>query len=177
MKYPKLALLGGFIILASPITHAFPDDGYSRPYQPITPAPVFIQGPPDQANMLVRQLSNSKNNTYILPAIPSTTNWGYFDAGAPPALSIKSGDTVMIETLPAGGGQVAPGITEAQIDSINNDPDEMNNLAMDPQKNAALIMAMNQVMNQRIAEEVGIDDGRFLPIRNGKWYFPKADQR
>ena len=122
MKYPKLALLGGLIILASPITHAFPDDGYSRPYQPITPAPVFIQGPPDQANMLVRQLSNSKNNTYILPAIPSTTNWGYFDAGAPPALSIKSGDTVMIETLPAGGGQVAPGITEAQIDSINNDP-------------------------------------------------------
>ena len=97
MKYPKLALLGGLIILASPITHAFPDDGYSRPYQPITPAPVFIQGPPDQANMLVRQLSNSKNNTYILPAIPSTTNWGYFDAGAPPALSIKSGDTVMIE--------------------------------------------------------------------------------
>ena len=66
---------------------------------------------------------------------------------------------------------------DLELFDLHNDPDEMNNLAMDPQKNAALIMAMNQVMNQRIAEEVGIDDGRFLPIRNGKWYFPKADQR
>ena len=122
MKYSKLALLVSLSILANFTAYALPDDGYSRPYKAITPAPIFIQGPPDQANMLVRQMSNGKNNTYILPAIPSTTNWGYFDAGAPPALSIKSGDTVIIETLPAGGGQVAPGITEAQIDSINNDP-------------------------------------------------------
>ena len=53
----------------------------------------------------------------------------------------------------------------------------MNNLAMDPKKNAPLIMAMNQVMNERIAQEVGIDDGSFLPIRNGKWHFPNKNQR
>jgi arylsulfatase A-like enzyme len=66
---------------------------------------------------------------------------------------------------------------DLELFDLQNDPDEMNNLAMDPQKNGALILAMNQIMNQRIAEEVGIDDGRFLPIRNGQWYFPKADQR
>ena len=122
MKLSKLAALIPLLFSINGISQVFPNDGYARPYTPITPAPIFIQGPPDQANMLIRQLSSSKNSTYILPATPSTTNWGYFDAGAPPALTIKSGDTVVIETVPAGGGQVAPGITEAQIDSINNDP-------------------------------------------------------
>ena len=121
MKSNRL-VLAALLLAISNTSSAFPDDGYSRPYTPISPAPVFIQGPPDQANMLIRQLSTDKKSTYILPGTPSTTNWGYFDAGTPPALTIKSGDTVVIETLPAGGGQVAPGITEAQIDSINNDP-------------------------------------------------------
>ncbi len=121
MKFTRLVLIAPLLIFGKAAL-AFPEDGYSRPYTPITPAPIFIQGPPDQANMLIRQLSTSKQSTYVLPATPATTNWGYFDAGTPPALTIKPGDTVMIETLPAGGGQVAPGITEAQIDSINNDP-------------------------------------------------------
>jgi len=122
MKFHKNALAVFTLFSIHAFAQIFPNDGYSRPYTPITPAPIYIQGPPNQANMLIRQLSNGKNNTYILPATPATTNWGYFDAGAPPALTVKSGDTVIIETLPAGGGQVAPGITEAQIDSINNDP-------------------------------------------------------
>jgi hypothetical protein len=54
---------------------------------------------------------------------------------------------------------------------------ETNNLAMDPKKNSDLIMAMNKVMNERIAQEVGIDDGSFLPIRNGRWRMAKQDQR
>ena len=122
MKFSALAVIVPLLFSINGYSQVFPKDSHARPYTPITPAPIFIQGPPDQANMLIRQLSSSKNNTYILPATPSTTNWGYFDAGAPPVLTIKSGDTVIIETLPAGGGQVAPGITEAQIDSINNDP-------------------------------------------------------
>ena len=66
---------------------------------------------------------------------------------------------------------------DLELFDLQNDPNEMNNLAMDPKKNGDLIMAMNKVMNQRIAEEVGIDDGSFLPIRNGKWHVAKADQR
>jgi hypothetical protein len=36
---------------------------------------------------------------------------------------------------------------------------------------------MNDKLNVRIAEEVGIDDGSFLPLRNGKWHFPDAAER
>ena len=38
--------------------------------------------------------------------------------------------------------------------------------------NNDLVMAMNEKLNARIAEEVGNDDGSFLPIRDGKWFFP-----
>jgi hypothetical protein len=38
-------------------------------------------------------------------------------------------------------------------------------------------MAMNKLTNDLIAQEVGVDDGSFLPIRNGKWYFPNKNQR
>ena len=38
--------------------------------------------------------------------------------------------------------------------------------------NIDLIMAMNAKLNDLIAEEVGGDDGSFLPIRDGKWFFP-----
>jgi hypothetical protein len=48
---------------------------------------------------------------------------------------------------------------------------------MDTKKNGNQIMAQNAKLNQRIAEEVGVDDGSFLPLRNGKWYLPTAAER
>ena len=39
------------------------------------------------------------------------------------------------------------------------------------------ILALNQEANRRIAEEVGEDNGHFLPIRDGKWSFPPASER
>jgi hypothetical protein len=36
---------------------------------------------------------------------------------------------------------------------------------------------LNQEANRRIAEEVGEDNGHFLPIRDGKWSFPPASER
>jgi acetamidase/formamidase len=41
--------------------------------------------------------------THRLLPTPRTVTWGYFDARTPPALRVRSGDTVEIETL-AGGG-------------------------------------------------------------------------
>lgn len=66
---------------------------------------------------------------------------------------------------------------DLELYDLQNDPDETDNLAMDPRANGDLIMAMNAKLNGRIAEEVGVDDGSFLPIRNGKWYFPPASER
>ena len=33
-------------------------------------------------------------------------------------------------------------------------------------------MALNETLNERIDEEVDVDDGRFLPLRYGFWYPP-----
>ena len=68
-------------------------------------------------------------------------------------------------------------MNELEVYDLQADPDEMANLALDPKKNGDLILALNQVTNERIADEVGVDDGSFLPIRNGKWAFPPLDER
>ncbi len=40
---------------------------------------------------------------YHLAPSPKTVTWGYFDPSTPPVLRVHSGDTVEVETLPAGG--------------------------------------------------------------------------
>jgi len=61
---------------------------------------------------------------------------------------------------------------DLELYDLQNDLEEVDNLATNPKANADLIMAMNAKLNGRIAEEVGDDDGSFLPLRDGKWYFP-----
>jgi hypothetical protein len=68
-------------------------------------------------------------------------------------------------------------MNDLEVYDLQADPDEMANLALDPKKNGDLILALNQVTNERIADEVGVDDGSFLPIRNGKWAFPPLNER
>ena len=64
-----------------------------------------------------------------------------------------------------------------ELYDLQEDPEEVDNLAADPKVNGDLIMAMNAKLNDRIAEEVGDDNGSFIPIRNGKWYFPPKSER
>jgi len=45
----------------------------------------------------------------------------------------------------------------------------MRNLAQDSRVKD-LIMALNASLNARIDEEVGSDDGKFLPLLDGRWY-------
>ncbi|WP_341990757.1 sulfatase-like hydrolase/transferase [Azorhizobium sp. AG788] len=66
---------------------------------------------------------------------------------------------------------------DLELYDLENDPTESINLAMAGTKHRDLVMAMNAKLNTRIAEEVGLDDGRFLPLKDGKWVFPKPDQR
>jgi arylsulfatase len=54
-------------------------------------------------------------------------------------------------------------LNDVELFDTQNDPHEMNNLALDPQKNADLLMAMNTKLNRLIAEEVGEDVGQMLP--------------
>ena len=80
---------------------------------------TFLQGPPDHARMEAAPLAKDGKRFWMLPATPQTTQWGVYDNATPPVLRIDPGDTVAIQTMPAGGGQVAPGISEGQIEKIN----------------------------------------------------------
>src|SRR5579859_5432692 len=52
------------------------------------------QSPPSRA-----AVAGEGAQTHHLPATPKTVAWGYYDAAAPPVLHIRSGDTVVFDTL------------------------------------------------------------------------------
>jgi hypothetical protein len=45
---------------------------------------------------------------------------------------------------------------------LHNDPHEVHNLALEPEKNGETILRMNRLLNDLIAAEVGVNDGAFL---------------
>lgn len=52
---------------------------------------------------------------------------------------------------------------DVQLFDLRNDPLETSNLALDPEKNTDLILRMNALLNELMADEVGKNDGSFLP--------------
>jgi len=66
---------------------------------------------------------------------------------------------------------------DLELYDLEKDPEEVDNLAVKGKAASEVVMAMNDKLNARIAEEVGADDGLFLPLRDGKWYFPDPKDR
>jgi arylsulfatase len=54
-------------------------------------------------------------------------------------------------------------LNDVELFDLQNDPHELNNLALDPLHNADLLTAMNAKLNQLINTEVGEDAGQMLP--------------
>jgi acetamidase/formamidase len=52
---------------------------------------------------------------HVLPATPDNVQWGWYDANEKPKLTVKSGDTVSIETLSHSLGQIKPGVGMDEI--------------------------------------------------------------
>ena len=52
---------------------------------------------------------------------------------------------------------------ELELYDLEADPEEIDNLALEGERNRALILSMNELMNDLIAREVGVNDGSFLP--------------
>ena len=52
---------------------------------------------------------------YVLPATLDTTQWGWLDPKEPPKLTVKSGDTVAVETMMHSHNKIVPGTTMDEI--------------------------------------------------------------
>jgi arylsulfatase A-like enzyme len=59
---------------------------------------------------------------------------------------------------------------DLEVYDLQEDPQETRNLALDGKAQGELIMALNSKLNTLIDEEVGEDDGKFLPLVDGYWY-------
>jgi arylsulfatase len=66
-------------------------------------------------------------------------------------------------------------LNDVELFDLENDPHEMNNLALDREKNADLLMFMNSKLTRLIGEEVGEDVGQMLPGGiDGGWVATRA---
>ena len=65
--------------------------------------------------------SNTEGKVHILPATMETTQWGWYDNSVKPVLTVKSGDTVIMETMMHFHDQFMPGKTLADLAKIRAD--------------------------------------------------------
>jgi acetamidase/formamidase len=84
-----------------------------------TTIPSPTPGPPDQALRVLN--AGGGKRVHVLPATLETTQWGWFDNAQPPVLRVKSGDTVVLETMMHSHNQVVPGTTIEQIKKMRTD--------------------------------------------------------
>ncbi|MEP0917597.1 acetamidase/formamidase family protein [Leptolyngbya sp. DQ-M1] len=62
-----------------------------------------------------------QGGVYLLPANDETAQWGWFNNAEPPRARIKSGDTVVMETMMASLNQILPGSSIEQITKLRVD--------------------------------------------------------
>jgi acetamidase/formamidase len=62
-----------------------------------------------------------QGGVYLLPANNETVQWGWFNNAEPPRARIKSGDTVVMETMMASMNQILPGLSIEQITKLRVD--------------------------------------------------------
>jgi acetamidase/formamidase len=62
-----------------------------------------------------------QGGVYLLPANDETVQWGWFNNAEPPRERIKSGDTVVMETMMASLNQILPGVPIEEITRLRVD--------------------------------------------------------
>lgn len=70
---------------------------------------------------LMQVPSHYPGRTHLLPADPETVQWGWFDNAQSPVLTIRSGDTVVMETMMHSHNQIVPGVTIEQIKALRTE--------------------------------------------------------
>src|SRR6202789_1137452 len=93
-------------------THLNPGAGLSvNPSRPASAAAALIFS---LASVAQAQESGASRH-YVLPATPENVQWGWYDVNEKPKLTMKSGDTVSIETLSHSLGKIKPGVDMDEI--------------------------------------------------------------
>ena len=88
--------------------------------QPAT-VPFAPASTPEQEKLRVVPAKRLPGKVHLLPATLETTQWGWFNNAQPPVLHVKSGDTIVFETMMHSHNQVVPGLTIEQIKKLRTD--------------------------------------------------------
>ena len=109
------ATQGQTLAPARPTAPARPDLQDAGTYLP------FVYGPLREEGMTAPAAAPGGSRTHLLPATPATTQWGWFDNAQAPVLRVRSGDTVVMETMMHSHNQIVPGITIEQVKKTRTD--------------------------------------------------------
>src|SRR4030095_2968304 len=105
---PSVRAKKGFLAVLTLVALVLAAGLYAIAQQPYQLAPM------DEAKR-DRTVAGGGGTYHVLPATLQTTQWGWLDPAEPPKLTIKSGDTVAIETMMHSHNAIQPGST---IDDI-----------------------------------------------------------
>src|SRR5215468_4999220 len=96
--------------------------GTAPPYPPTATITTPGYPAPGPADLSLRVLNvPGGKKLHVLPATFETTQWGWFDNAQPPVLRVRSGDTIIMETMMHSHNQVVPGTTIEQIKKLRTD--------------------------------------------------------
>src|SRR5215831_2155890 len=118
----RATLCGVTVLAAATVANAQtqpPSADAAPPYPPtatITTPGYPAPGPADPSLRVLNMPGGKK--VHVLPATLETTQWGWFDNAQPPVLRVKSGDTIIMETMMHSHNQVVPGITIEEIKKL-----------------------------------------------------------
>lgn len=73
---------------------------------------------PEMVAMKQGYVGRYEGGVYLLPATDETVQWGWFNNAETPRARIKSGDTVLMETMMASQNQILPGVPIDQITQL-----------------------------------------------------------
>ncbi len=76
---------------------------------------------PEIAALQQGYVGQYQGGVYLLPANDETVQWGWFNNAEPPRARIKSGDTVVMETMMASLNQILPGVSIQEITKLRVD--------------------------------------------------------
>ena len=91
-------------------------------------------------------------------------------AASSTAATSSAGTSRARSTIAPGSLDALFALDEVELFDLGSDPHQLENLALDRRKNAALLESMNAKLNRLLDDEVGEDKGQMLTPRvDGGW--------